>query len=261
MEYYIVDTFTDTLFSGNPTGVCIISKTLDDFLMQKIANENGFSETVFVRKTSMGYELRFFTPMEEVPLCMHAIIGASYVIHQFKDLDAHSLLFETKGGGLKVLCQGNNYKIQISAFSFNPFNVTDEIVDALGIQPKESYISRDFVFLLDSPKEVIELKPNFEKLKKFSEGLGVIITAKGTDTDFVSRCFFPKLGVNEDMATGSSQCILAPFWASRLKKNNLYALQLSTRIGKFFCQVDGNTVIIEGSAVLYLKGEIQITEP
>ncbi|MDD4843269.1 MAG: PhzF family phenazine biosynthesis protein [Anaerotignum sp.] len=258
MDYYIVDTFTDALFSGNPTGICILKNALTDALMQKIAEENRYSETAFVQKAGSSYALRFFTPEKEVPFCLHATLGASFVIHHFLNPDAHAIHFETKGGSLEVLCNKNKYNIHTSAFSYAPLQEIEEIEDILGIQPKESYVSRDLFFLLDSPKEVQNIKPNFQKMKQLPQGLGVIVTAKGTDTDFVSRCFFPKLGVNEDMATGSSNCILAPFWASRLKKNRLFALQLSPRTAQLVCEVTENTVSIEGSAVLYLKGEIQI---
>ncbi|NCC16381.1 MAG: PhzF family phenazine biosynthesis protein [Clostridia bacterium] len=258
MDYYIVDTFTDSLFSGNPTGICILKNALTDTLMQKIAEENRYSETAFVQKTGSTYSLRFFTPIKEVPFCLHAALGAAYVIHHFLTMDGHSIHFETKGGQLKVLCNGNKYNLHTSAFSYTPLQEIEEIEDILGIKPRESFVSRDLFFLLDSPKEVQNIKPNFEKMKHLSQGLGVIVTAKGTDTDFVSRCFFPKLGVNEDMATGSSNCILAPFWASRLKKSRLLSLQLSPRTAQLICHVIGNTVRIEGSAVLYLKGEIQI---
>lgn len=258
MDYYIVDTFTDSLFSGNPTGICILKNTLTDMLMQKIAEENRYSETAFVKEMGNSYALRFFTPIKEVPFCLHAALGASYVIHHFLNANVHTIHFETKGGRLKVHCNGNQYNLQTSAFSYAPLQEIEEIEDILGIQPKESYVSRDLFFLLDSPAEVQNIKPNFEKMKQLPQGLGVIVTAKGTDSDFVSRCFFPKLGVNEDMATGSSNCILASFWASRLKKNRLVSLQLSPRTAKLFCHVIGNTVSMEGNAVLYLKGEIQI---
>lgn len=258
MDYYIVDTFTDTLFSGNPTGICIMEKPFTEMLMQKIAKENKYSETAFVQKEGKGYALRFFTPVEEVPLCLHATLGAAYVLHRFLAPDGHTINFQTKSGNLKVLCKENNYKIHAPSFSYVPFSETKEMEDILGIQPKESYSSRDLLFVLASEKEVLDLKPDFDKMKKLSHGLGVVVTAKGTETDFVSRCFFPKLGVDEDMTTGSSHCILAPFWASRLKKNILHALQLSPRTGKLVCEVVGDTVIIEGTAVLYLKGEIQI---
>ncbi|KXL53547.1 putative isomerase YddE [Anaerotignum neopropionicum] len=258
MDYYIVDTFTDTLFAGNPTGVCIAKNNLTDAVMQKIAKENRYSETAFVQKINAAYSLRFFTPTKEVPYCIHATLAASFVIHHFLQQAAHSIHFETKGGDLRVLCNGNKYKIFTPAFSYAPWHGTEEIEDILGVHPKESYVSRDLFFLLDSPKEVQSIQPNFPKMEQLSQGLGVIVTAKGTDTDFVSRCFFPKLGVNEDMATGSSNCILASFWASRLKKTKLSALQLSQRTAQLLCEVDENTVSIEGSAVLYLKGEIQI---
>ena len=225
MDYYIVDTFTDTLFSGNPTGICILKKPLTDRVMLKIAEENGYSETAFVQKKDNGYSLRFFTPVKEVPLCLHATLGAAYVIHQFLDPDVLSTHFETKSGRVEVFCKENKYKIHTPAFSYTSLEEIEEIANILGIQPMESYFSRDLLFLLNSAKEVQDIEPNFAKMKDLPHGLGVIVTAKGADdTDFVTRCFFPKLGVNEDMATGSSLCTLAPFWATRLKKNRLNAL-------------------------------------
>ncbi|WMI79911.1 PhzF family phenazine biosynthesis protein [Anaerotignum sp. MB30-C6] len=258
MDYYIVDTFADSLFTGNPTGICILKSTLADEVMQKIAEENMYSETAFVEKVDDGYSLRFFTPVKEVPLCVHAVLGASYVIHHFLEANVSTILLESKGGSLKVLCEGNKYKIQTPIFSYTPFHEMEEIGDILGIQPTEGYLSRDLFFLLDSPKEVLAIKPDFERMKNLPHGLGVIVTAKGTDSDFVSRCFFPKLGVNEDMATGSSNCIIAPFWASRLNKKKLMVKQLSQRTGHMVCHVEGDHVILEGKAVLYLKGEIQV---
>jgi len=258
MDYYIVDTFTDTLFSGNPTGICVTTKPLTDRLMQQIAKENQFSETAFLAKAENGYSLRWFTPVVEVPLCLHATLGASYVVNHFLEPSITNIHFETKSGILTVLCLKNKYQITVPAFSYTPLEVSKEMVEMLGIHPKEGYFSRDLFFLLDSEKTVKNMKPNFMKMKEFPEGLGIIVTAKGTKTDFVSRCFFPKLGVNEDMATGSSHCILAPFWANRLQKKNLSALQLSPRVGQLGCQVKGNEVIIEGKAVLYLTGKIQL---
>ena len=258
MDYYIVDTFTDTLFSGNPTGICVITKPLTDKLMQQIAKENQFSETAFLEKNNIGYSLRWFTPVAEVPLCLHATLGASYVVNHFLEPNITSIHFETKSGILTVSCKENNYRITTPAFTYKPMEITTEIIEILGIQPKEGYSSRDLLFLLDSEQEVINITPNFSKMKELPNGLGVIVTAKGTKTDFVSRCFFPKLGVNEDMATGSSHCILAPFWTKRLHKNNLSALQLSPRIGQLKCETNEIDVVIEGKAVLYLKGEIPL---
>ena len=258
MNYYIVDTFTTSMFSGNPTGVCILTEPLAQDVMQKIAEENRYSETAFARKLNNLYLLQFFTPEKEVPFCLHATLGAAYVIHHFLEDDMKMLSFETKGGTVEVQCKGNTYQIQTAAFDHCPFSPSEKILQALGIQPKESYLSRDLVFLLDSQEDLLQLKPNFEKMKQLSDGLGVVVSAKGNDCDFVSRCFFPKLGVNEDMATGSSHCILAPLWASKLGKNKLIANQLSPRGGSLVCNVIGDRVIIQGQAVLYLRGEIQL---
>ncbi len=258
MDYYIVDTFTNSLFTGNPTGICVLTSPLTAEVMQKIAEENRYSETAFVLKMNDRYFLEFFTPEEEVPFCLHATLGAAYIIDHFLEHDIQTLYIDTKSGSLEVQCNRESYQIKSSAFAYSPLDEEENIYEVLGTNPKESYLSRDLVFLLDSPQDVIQLKPNFEKMKQLSDGLGVVVTAKGEDCDFVSRCFFPKLGVNEDMATGSSHCILAPLWASKSGKNKLTAKQLSPRLGRLDCEVQGDHIIIEGNAVLYLKGEIQI---
>lgn len=257
IQYFVVDTFTNRLFQGNPTGVCVLEKTLDSVIMQKIAAENNLSETAFIRKVEDGYDLKWFTPETEVDLCAHATLGAAFVVANFLE-DTTNIKFFTKSGVLEVERQGDFYEINLLSMPMKKVEISKNMIEALGIEPKEAYLSRDLVFILDSESEVMSLTPNFEKLHSFEEGLGVVVTAKGEDFDFVSRCFFPKLGVKEDMATGSSHCILAPFWSFRLEKEKLIAKQLSQRQGVLYCEIQEDTVKISGTAVLYLKGNLQL---
>ena len=114
--------------------------------------------------------------------------------------------------------------------------------------------SFDYMVLLPSQQSVENLKPDFTELAKV-KARGVITTAKGNDADFVSRCFYPQSGVNEDPVTGSAHTVMVPYWAKILGKNNLNARQLSKRKGFLDCQLKDNRVLMTGSAVTYLKGE------
>lgn len=100
-----------------------------------------------------------------------------------------------------------------------------------------------------------ELSPDFAAIARL-DSLGVVVTAPGRDCDFVSRCFFPSVGVDEDPVTGSAHCSLAPYWAKRLNRKRLSARQLSRRGGALHCEVQGDRVLLEGKAVDFLCGEI-----
>ena len=132
------------------------------------------------------------------------------------------------------------------------------MIDALGIAPSEAYLNRDLVFVLNSEEDVRNVQPNFAKLEALPEGLGVCVTAKGNDYDFVSRGFFPKLKVNEDPVTGSLHCGLIPYWAKILGKQELVARQLSNRGGTLFCKDEGARVKMAGRAVLYSVAELHV---
>jgi predicted PhzF superfamily epimerase YddE/YHI9 len=102
-----------------------------------------------------------------------------------------------------------------------------------------------------------QLEPDFRLLAQL-EGRGVIVTAPGREVDFVSRCFFPRYGVDEDPVTGSAHTTLTPYWAERLGKNRLTARQISRRGGNLEVELQGNRTKISGHAVTYLRGKIEV---
>ena len=132
------------------------------------------------------------------------------------------------------------------------------MISALGIVPKETYLNRDLIFVLESEEEVRHVNPDFAKLESLQEGLGVCVTAQGSKYDFVSRGFFPKLKVNEDPVTGSLHCSLIPFWADRLGKKEMMARQISSRGGTIYCKHEDTRVKMAGRAVLYSVAELFI---
>ncbi|KOF57537.1 phenazine biosynthesis protein [Clostridium sp. DMHC 10] len=259
MKYYVVDAFADEVFKGNPAGVCVLDNPIDDSTMQKIAGENNLSETAFVVKNGNSYNLRWFTPRAEIDLCGHATLGTSYVISNYVDIGIENMTFNTASGTLKVKRNGDLYEMDLPLREPKKIELSHEIIsEAIGVGPIEIYLSRDLFVVLETEKQVEELTPNFSKMIKLENGLGVIVTARGIDVDFVSRCFYPKLDVNEDPVTGSAHSNLIPFWSQRLNKDVMVAKQLSARGGKLYCKVAGDRVKISGKAVLYMMGNINI---
>ncbi|MCD9025218.1 PhzF family phenazine biosynthesis protein [Cohnella silvisoli] len=258
MKYYVVDAFASKVFEGNPAGVCIMDAWLTDDIMQKIAIENNLSETAFAVKEDDYYRLRWFTPAREIDLCGHATLATAYVIANFYETDIKHIQFQTLSGELLVVKNGDLYEMDFPSRMPEAHSLTDQMVEALGVKPSETYLGRDLMFVLESESDVVNLDPNFTKLAALQDGLGVLITAKSDQYDFVSRSFFPKLNVNEDPVCGSAHCNFIPFWAKRLNKQEMVARQVSKRGGILFCKFLGERVAISGQAVLYSISEICI---
>jgi len=257
MKQFIVDAFADRVFAGNQAAVCVLDEWLPKEMMINIAKENNFSETAFtVKENTDTYQLRWFTPSAEVDLCGHATLAAGYVILEHYDINIPEVHFKTLSGELTVKHNKNLYEMNFPAYDFKQVDVTDEMEEALGVRPVEAVLSRDLLMILDSEETVKNLKPNLEKLFKL-EGLIQAVTAKGSgEFDCVSRVFAPKISVNEDPVTGSTHCLITPYWAEKLGKNKLTALQASDRTGILYCELLGDRVKISGKAALYSISEI-----
>lgn len=259
MKYYIVDAFTNEQFKGNPAGVCILDHLISDAVMQKIATENNLSETAFVYKCGTTYKLKWFTPAFEIDLCGHATLATAFVIFHFVEPDLNEIEFETVSGILSVK-RGDNRNLYEMSFPQRPAKQiapTEELIKKLGFEPLALYSERDLYVLMKNEQEVKAFIPDYDKLQQLDEWLGIVITAPGEDSDFVSRYFCPELKM-EDPVTGSSHCSLIPFWSKKCNKTKLLAKQLSPRGGMLFCELGKQDVKIAGGAVLYLAGEIAL---
>lgn len=262
MKYYVVDAFTDELFKGNPAGVCVLDHQLDDSVMQNIAAENNLSETAFVRKTDHGYDLRWFTPSFEIDLCGHATLATAFVISNYVDPGIEKMCFSTLSGLLEVTRKDNLYEMKFPLRQPEKVDVTEEMEDIIGMRPLEAYAGRDLFLVLEDEAAVRNVIPDYHKMRKLTNWLGIVVTAAGGKREedgvaFVSRYFCPELEL-EDPVTGSSHCSLVPLWAEKLKMKTMKARQLSSRGGTLFCSqedTDGS-VTISGNAVLYMCGEI-----
>lgn len=258
---YQVDSFTDTPFKGNPAGVMIVDKDCDSAWMQNIAMEMNLSETAFVIPAESGFEIRFFTPTNEVPLCGHATLASAHVIYELgmvKPTD--TINFKAQVGDLFIKKEMDWIAMNFPRYSLTPVETPGGFKDSVGFNPSETYSSSYnwVVAIADSEEDIINANPNFEILK--ATGLGhLMITAKSSspDADFVVRCFAPSLGINEDPVTGSAHCALTPLWSEKLGKLEMNSLQLSKRTGKLRVRMIDDRVEIMGMAITIFKAEIQ----
>jgi PhzF family phenazine biosynthesis protein len=254
IPFYQVDAFTDKVFGGNQAAVCPLESWLDTALMQNIAAENNLSETAFYVKKGNQFEIRWFTPKLEIDLAGHPTLATAHVIFNHTDYNKDKITFLSTSGELVVTKSDNLLQMNFPARPPEAVDAPEELVKGLGLEPLEVLKSRDYLALYPSEKDIRSIKPKFDVLAEV-DCLGMIITAKGDQSDFVSRFFAPRAGINEDPVTGSAHSTLIPFWAKKLDKKDLHAFQLSERKGELFCEYLGDRVIIGGYAVTCIKGE------
>jgi PhzF family phenazine biosynthesis protein len=254
---YQVDAFASHVFAGNPAAICPLTEWLPTEKLQAIAAENNLSETAFLVRKGDHFDLRWMTPEVEVDLCGHATLAAAYVIFRFFEQAKHELVFESRSGELRVKREGDLFVLDFPARPPESRAQSHKLAEALGAKPMEVWGARDLMAVFETEAQVRALAPDMRLLKQI-DTFAVIVTAKGQDADFVSRFFAPGKGIDEDPVTGSAHCTLIPFWAARLGRHQMRALQVSKRGGELFCEYSGNRVLIGGRAALYLTGEIEV---
>ena len=259
LPIYQVDAFAEKVFKGNPAAVCPLPHWLSDELMQSIAQENNLSETAFFVQNNNVFDIRWFTPTVEVALCGHATLASAYVIFNLLDYSNQEIILNSEHSGvLKVTKHHDQLILNFPADVFNAQNLTPQLRDCFTARPEAVFKGKDDVMLIfKNQAEIEKLEPNLIAIARI-EARGIIATAPGDEVDFVSRFFGPQSGVDEDPVTGSAHTTLTPYWAKRLGKNTLKALQLSKRTGKLNCEFLDNRVAIGGKAQLYMIGEIEV---
>ncbi len=254
---YQIDAFTSRVFHGNPAAVCPLAAWLPDATMQSIALENNLSETAFFVPDKASYEIRWFTPAQEVDLCGHATLAAGHVVMNMLKPGLNTVRFASKSGVLKVARAGEHLALDFPTRTPRLCQPPSGLVEGLGKAPAKTLVSRDLLAVFETEAEVRALKPDFASLAKVN-AFAVVATAPGDEVDFVSRFFAPRAGIDEDPVTGSSHCTLIPYWARRLGKKRLHALQVSKRGGELYCELRGERVSIAGRVVSYMEGSIEV---
>lgn len=260
LDIFQIDAFTTKVFGGNPAAVCPLDKWLSNDILLNIAKENNLAETAyFIHKKDNVFGLRWFTPEIEMDLCGHATLASAYVIFNCLNYNFDTLVFETQSGELAVKKIEEFLEMDFPSRPPQLTQLPNIISKSLSIQPSEILKARDYVLVYDSEKAIQDLKVNASVLNEININPGgIIVTAKGNNSDFVSRFFTPGAAVFEDPVTGSAHCSLVPFWAKRLNKTKLHAIQISDRRGELYCELKNDRVLIRGTAVKYLKGQISI---
>lgn len=259
-KIYQIDTFTDTIFSGNPAAICPLSEWLDDEIMQKIAAENNLSETAFYVKTNEHFEIRWFTPAVEVDLCGHATLAAAFVLFEYEAYnDANNVNFYSHRSGLLSVTKNNNLlSLNFPTDNGNTIPVSAAHKQCFNIEPLSAFKGKSFELLhFKSENDIRLLVPHLETIRKLNCA-ALIVTAPGDQVDFVSRCFAPQSGIDEDPVTGSAHTLLTPYWHKITGKNEFLAQQISSRIGDLQCKFLGDRTEISGQCKTYMIGEFHI---
>lgn len=244
-------------FEGNPAAVLPLEAWLPDEVMQSIAEENNLAETAFFVATDSGFYIRWFTPKDEVKLCGHATLASAYVLFHCLGYEEQAVSFDSLSGELTVTREGECLTLDFPNQMPTPCECPEVLAEGLGIHPLACLANEDYMAVFSSEEEVAAIQPDYRLLEQLDRR-GVIVTAPGDRSDFVARFFAPKLDVPEDPVTGSAYTHLTPYWAEKLGKTKLSAIQISPRTGKLQCEVTGDRVLISGSAVKYLEGSITV---
>lgn len=257
LSMYQIDAFANEVFGGNPAAVVPLEFWLEDNILQKIAAENNLSETAFFIDRGGFYQIRWFTPQTEIELCGHATLASAFVIMNHIYPQLTDIVFGSQSGELRVKRQEELYSMDFPAHQPEPCEPPDNLVRAMDIIPEKAFASDNYMLLYKTEADIRQLNPYMKLLKELDK-LGVIVTAPGDNSDFVSRFFAPAVGVPEDPVTGSAHCTLIPYWAKVLNKSKLHAYQISQRGGEIFGTNNGDRVTIAGRAIQYLEGTISI---
>lgn len=257
-----VDAFTSHAFRGNPAAVCLLDAPRPDAWLQDVAREMNLSETAFLWRRADGFDLRWFTPTTEVPLCGHATLASAHALWDTEELAPSSeARFHTQSGWLRARRAGEWIALDFPALPPSPGGVPPEVAAALDVDAVACSVTAGKHLLeLARAGDVRNVVPDFRRLAATSP-LGTIVTAPADDDayDFVSRFFAPAFGIDEDPVTGAAHCGLGPYWASRLGKTDVVGYQASQRGGVVRVRVAGpgiepGRLELRGQAVTVLRG-------
>jgi PhzF family phenazine biosynthesis protein len=260
---FYVDAFADRPFSGNPAAVCLLDSWLDDDRLHKVAAENNLSATAFLLHRGKEYEIRWFTARSELKLCGHATLASGFVVLNFLRPEGQAAHFASRFHGMLTVEKSKTFhSLNFPVLSPQRLaEVPNELTLALSrmnLRPSEVWeVNNIYMLVLENHRAVQDMTPDFEALLQLHPH-AVLITARGEEADLVSRYFAPGYGIPEDPATGSSHCLLTPYWSRRLGKSRLHARQLSQRGGELWCEMAGDRVLLQSSAVLTMRGTLSV---
>ncbi|XP_039164304.1 uncharacterized isomerase BH0283 isoform X1 [Eucalyptus grandis] len=294
VHYVVVDAFTETAFKGNPAAVCFLEEDEEKDVewLQAVAREFNISVTCFLTKvaasgtedSSPRFRLRWFSPVTEFDLCGHATLAAAHTLFTSGMVDSDTIEFMTLSGILTAkrvpeTKSSHILKVQdgdlpgvwieldfpvvsIAEDDAERISCVSKVLNGTSIVEIKKTAKGDHFIVIPSGKEVEEIQPQFEEIQR-CPGRGIIITGSAqpdSGFDFVSRFFYPKLGLNEDHVCGSAHCALAPYWSEKLGKKDLVAYAASPRGGVVKVHLDeqNQRVSLRGKAVTVMRGSLLV---
>lgn len=258
IPFFQVDAFAERPLTGNPAAVMPLDRWLPDEVMQAIAAENNLAETAFTVPSDSedaDFDLRWFTPAVEVPLCGHATLAAGHIL-----IHSDRVRFSTKSGILTVTKHGDLLELNLPAAELVEAD-EPELCAAVGLSNRPVWVASpgfndSAIIPVEDEAEVLATSPDFAKLKQIQRM--AIVTARGTEQDIASRVFVPYAGIDEDPVTGSAHGALVPWWAERLGRTEFTALQASARTGVLHCRLEGDRVVLGGHCHTVIVGTFQL---
>ncbi|MED3575032.1 PhzF family phenazine biosynthesis protein [Cytobacillus praedii] len=258
-QFYLINAFTKEKFMGNPAAIVFLREKKTDEWMKSLAKELNQPITAFISKENdNNYNLRWFTPTEEINLCGHGTLGAAHILWSEGFCSSESTInFYTRSGLLRTEQSEEQIILRFNIKESTQIEVSEDLKRVTEFPIKDAAWAEDrYILVLENHEMVHDVKPNLEAIREL-EGPGIIITSRGTDRyDFVSRYFAPKIGINEDYVTGSAHCALASYWSDRLNKKDFTAFQDSERGGEIKLKIRGDKVELIGGCVTLLKGHL-----
>jgi PhzF family phenazine biosynthesis protein len=256
---YQVDAFARRPFTGNPAAVCPLDSWIYDVTLQQIAAENCVPATAFVVPFKDELEIRWFSPVREIELCGHGTLAAGWVALTHLMPKRQVVRFASRAAELRVERDGERLMLALPRRDPKPATPPPALVNALGRTPSLTLAAgSSWLCVYDDPLAIPALTPDFAALR--AHQLSVAVTAPGGahGCDFISRYFSPAHGADEDSVTGSAHCMLVPFWAGQLKRDSLFAKQVSQRGGELWCRLAQRDVFLSGYVAPYFAGELEL---
>ena len=257
LPFFQVDAFADRPLAGNPAAVMPLERWLEDEVMQAIAAENNLSETAFTVPSDsedVEFDLRWFTPTDEVELCGHATLAAGHIL-----MTGSSVRFSTQAGILIVTRRDGVLELDLPAAPLTEVH-EPELNRALGVPESPAWLAEGCndaaIIELADEAAVRAVKPDFAVLSQIRRM--AVVTARGDNEDIVDRVFVPYLGIDEDPVTGSAHAALVPYWTKRLDRSKFTALQASARTGTLRCRLDGDRAVLGGHCHTVIVGQFQL---
>ncbi|SHI22769.1 PhzF family phenazine biosynthesis protein [Ferrimonas marina] len=234
MQAELYHPFAGPSAQGNPAAVVAVDSWPSQAQMQAISRALAQPVTTFYRREGEAFALRWFSQQAEINLCGHGSLAVAADIHRRWDLT--EMAFTSAHGDLAVSYQQGGFSLVLPAWNGKP--ISPPAMPGIGVTPREAFTTRDLVLVLEDEAQLRTAAPDLAWLVSQVPQHALILTVaangNGNGSDgYLLRYFAPKIGIDEDIATGSAQCSLAPYWFQRLNQKQLLVTQLSHQGGQF----------------------------